>query len=158
MKPYITGISYIAVSKNIFPDGKLLMEKGSEIAEHMGISHFKPSNGWLDRWKTRYNIKSRVISGESGEVRNETVESWFERLPLILDGYEARDIWSTDETGCFWKALPEKGLAEQKKECKGGKKSKLRVTISFIVNAIGESQCPPIVIWKSEIPGVKHEN
>ena len=98
------------------------MEKGAEIAQLMGLSDFKASNGWLDRWKTRHNIKSRVISGESGEVRAETVESWFERLPLILEGYEAQDIWNTDETGCFWKALPDKGLAERKKQCKGGKK------------------------------------
>ena len=35
-----------------------------------------------------------------------------------------------DETGCFWKALPEKGFAEKGKVCKGGKKSKLRLTIA----------------------------
>ncbi len=76
----------LAVSKNIYPDGRLLMEKGEEIACHMGLSSFKASNGWLDRWKTRLNIiiKSRVISGESGEVSTETVESWFERLPSIV--------------------------------------------------------------------------
>ena len=35
-----------------------------------------------------------------------------------------------DETGCFWRALPDKGMAKIKKECKGGKKSKHRVTIA----------------------------
>jgi len=38
------------------------------------------------------------------------------------------------------------------KECKGGKKAKQRVTIAFIVNATGESEGKPIVIWKSENP------
>ena len=32
---------------------------------------------------------------------------------------------------CFWKALPDKRLAEKKKACKGGKKSKLRVTVLY---------------------------
>ena len=49
-----------------------------------------------------------------------------------------------------------------KKECKGGKKSKLRVTIAFIVNAAGGSESPPIVIWKSKNPrcfkGLKKES
>ena len=51
------------------------------------------------------------------------VESWLERLPSIIEGYEARDIWNCDEAGLFWKALPDKGLAEKKKACKGGRKN-----------------------------------
>ena len=31
----------LAVSKNIYPDGKLLMEKGIRIAERLGITDFK---------------------------------------------------------------------------------------------------------------------
>ena len=58
----------------------------------------------------------------------------------IVEGYNTEDIWNIDETGCFWKALPDKGLGQVKKECKGGKESKLRVTIAFIVNAAGGSQ------------------
>lgn len=142
----------LAVSKNIYPDGSLLMEKGKEIAERLGTTDFKASNGWLHRWKVRNNIKQRVISGESGEVRACTVDSWIERIPLIIEGYEAKNILNIDETGCFWKALPDKGLAQKKTECKGGKKSKLRLTIAFIVNALGESESLPIVIWKSENP------
>ena len=55
-----------------------------------------------------------------------------------------------------------KGMAEIKKECKGGKQCKHRVTISFFVNGAGESEYLPIVIWKSNNPccfkGVKKEN
>ena len=128
------------------------MEKAHEIAQRLGIENFRGSNGWLTRWKARHNIKQRVISGESGDVRGETVESWLERIPAIVEGYDAKNIWNCDEMGCFWKALPDKGLAERKKSCKGGKRSKLRVTITFFVNALGESESLPIVIWKSENP------
>ena len=61
-------------------------------------------------------------------------------------------IWNLDETGCYWRALPEKGFGEKGKECKGGKKAKQRVTIAFVVNAAGESEVKPIVIWKLENP------
>lgn len=110
----------------------------------------------------RNNIKQRTISGESGDVRSDTDESWRERLPQILEGYKPEDIWNVDETGCFWKALPDKGLGQMKAECKCGKKSKHRVTIAFFVNAAGESESLPVVIWKSQNPrcfkGVKKES
>ena len=37
--------------------GSQLCEKAKEIAEHLGFPDFKASNGWLDRWKKRYNVK-----------------------------------------------------------------------------------------------------
>ena len=52
------------------------------------------------------------IVGESGDVSGETVESWKERLPVILAGYKEEDIWNLDETGCVWKALPDHGFGQ----------------------------------------------
>ena len=104
----------------------------------------------------------RSITGESAEASVDTDKSWRERLIEILKGYEAKDIWNLDETGCFWRALPNKGLGKFKGECKGGEKSKHRVTIAFFVNAAGESEHLPVVIWKSCNPrcfkGVKKES
>ena len=141
----------LAVSRNIYPGGPQLSEKGKEIAAALGKSEFKASNGWLDKWKKRYNIRQITISGESGDVAGDTVESWKERLPELLCGYEANDVWNLDETGCFYKALPDKGFGQRKKICKGGKKAKQRLTIAFIANAAGGKE-PPIVIWKSKKP------
>ena len=47
-----------------------------------------------------------------------------ERIVELTEGYKLEDIWNMDETGCFFKALPEKGLTEKGKKAKGGKKSK----------------------------------
>lgn len=72
-----------------------------EIAERIGISEFKASNGWLQKSKQRYNIKQVSIYGDSGDVRGDTVTSWKERLPEIVSGYAQRDIWNLDETELF---------------------------------------------------------
>ena len=141
----------LACSKNIYPNGALLTEKAKEIAKHLGKDQFKASNGWLDKWKKKHNIKQLVISGESGDVSGATVDSWKERLPEICEKYTPERIWNMDETGCFWKALPDKGLGQFKKACKGGKKSKLRVTVAFFVNAAGKKE-KPVVIYKSAKP------
>ena len=128
---------------------KHLTEKAKEIAIKLGKPNFKGSRGWLDKWKKCFNIKELKICGESGDVEGETVESWKECLPEIVQGYEKDDIWNMDETGLFWRALPDKGFGQKSKQCKGGKKTKQRLTIAFFVTATGRKE-KPIVIWKSE--------
>ena len=60
----------LAAARNIHPGGKILMEKAKETATRIDSkAEFKASNGWLTRWKERYNISQRNISGESGDVR-----------------------------------------------------------------------------------------
>lgn len=65
--------------------GPLLQEKAMQIAQGLDISQdeFKASNGWLNRFKSRNRIKAKFISGEAGDVREETVDSWKERLPEL---------------------------------------------------------------------------
>ena len=121
-----------ARSKNIPVTGPMLQEKAKRANEELGDSTFKASNGWLDRFKKRYNITSKVISGEAGGVSEETVASWKERLPSILSGYSTENILNMDETGQFYRALPNRSLAEVSKQCTGGKKSKERVTCAFL--------------------------
>ena len=96
-------------------------------------------------------MKKVKINGEAGDVRGETVHSWMERLPELLQGYSSRDIWNLDETACFWKALPDHGFGKKGSQCKGGEKAKQRVTIALLANADGEKEAA-IVIWKSENP------
>ena len=140
-----------ARSKNIPVTGPMLQEKAKRANEELGDATFKASNGWLDRFKKRYNITSKVISGEAGGVSEETVASWKERLPSILSGYSPENVLNMDETGQFYRALPNRSLAEVSKQCTGGKKSKERITCAFFVNAAGGSE-EPIVIGKSKSP------
>ena len=107
---------HLACSKNIYPGGPELMEKAKEIAEKLGISDFKGSQGWLDKWKKRYNVKQLKICGESGDVQGETIDSWKERLPEIIQGYEKHNLWNMDETGLFWHALPDRGFGKKKQK------------------------------------------
>lgn len=141
----------LACSKNVYPVGPQLCEKAKQIAERLQKSDFKASNGWLDRWKKRYNIRHVKINGESGEVSGLTVESWKERIPELLQEYSSENIWNLDETGCFWRALPDHGFAKKGSQCKGGKKAKHRMTVALIVNADGGKETA-IVVWKSAKP------
>ena len=80
----------------------MLQEEALIVASRLGIKDFKASNGWLGRFKERNNIKQLVVSGESGDVNEETVTAWRERLVTLVRGYSPEDIWNEDETGCFF--------------------------------------------------------
>ena len=47
------------------------------------------------------------------------IQSWKEHLK----GYNEWNVFNMDETGCFWKALPEKGFTQKGKACKDGEKA-----------------------------------
>ena len=85
------------------------------------LDGFKASEGWLDKWKLSHGIKEKQISGESLDVSKTTIESWMERIQELCKGYEDKDIINMDESGCFLKDLPTKGLAQKGKKSKGGK-------------------------------------
>ena len=142
-----------ARSKNMPISGPILQEKALQIAKALDVSpgEFKASNGWLDRFKTRNGIKAKFISGEAGDVSEDTVGSWKERLPDILQGWAPENIWNMDETGQFFRALPNKSLVDASRNCTGGKRSKERLTCAFFVNASGGKE-KPIVIGKAANP------
>ena len=101
------------------------------------MTTFKGTEGWFSKWKQRHNIVQFNIAGEEGDVNEDMVESWSERVKELIKGYAAADIWNKDETGTFWKALPSKSLSEKGKWCRGGKNSKQRITVAFFVSADG---------------------
>ena len=88
---------------------------------------------------------------ESGDVQGETVESWKERLLEIARGCSSDDVWYMDETGIFWRALPDRGFGKKKsRSCKGGEKCKQRITVA----SVSRYKERPVGIWKSENPKV----
>ena len=131
--------------------GLMIQEEALKILLKLNVTGFTASNGWLQKWKTRHNVKQFSAAGEYGEVNPETLKSWAERLPEIVKGYKLKDIWNADETGLFWRALPDKSLSVKKGRCKGGKYAKQRITVLLIVNALGEKE-PPIIIGRSLKP------
>ena len=128
-----------ARSHNLPISGPLIKEKALEFSKATKNTDFKASNGWLDRFKKRHNITSVVISGESASSVDESVVAdWKAKLPQVVADFEPKNIFNMDETGIFYCAVPDKTLKVKGDECKGGKKSKERITASFCVNMEGE--------------------
>ena len=102
--------------------------------------------------ETLYDVRERKENVEAGEVPEYTVSAWMENLLEVIRDYEVADIWNIYETGCFFKAPPEKGLAEKRSQASVGRKSKSRLTIPFFVIAAREKVIERLVIWRSATP------
>ena len=131
----------------------ILKEKAKKFAAAFGIEDFHCSNGWVDCFKQQHDLRFRAISGEKGEVSNDTTSNWLKDvLPKLIEGYQPTDIYNTDETGLFYQLIPNKTLARKEDDCAGMKKSKQRVTLLLGANMNGSDWLRPLLIDKFAIP------
>ena len=103
----------------------MLKEKAKTIKERLqdsSLDGFSALDGWLDGWKTAYAIKERRIVGEADDSLKETITSLMKRLQELTAGYTPENNWNLGKSVCFFKTLPEKGLVEEGKQAKDGKK------------------------------------
>ena len=70
---------------------------------------------------------------------------------LQCDGYRLEEIFNADETGLFFRALPSRSLTVKGDDCRGGKKSKDRISVLLACSAVGE-KLTPFVIGHSARP------
>ena len=91
------------------------------------------------------------LCGESSDVNSETIKEWVAKLPSVIQGYGPENIANGDETGLFFRALPNKSLCLKGKKCSGGKLSKERLTV-FLCGFISSEMEKPLVIGKAAKP------
>ncbi|GFV77444.1 tigger transposable element-derived protein 6 [Trichonephila clavipes] len=108
--------------QNIPMGGSLLKEKAKAFAKELG-TEFSASEGWLTNFKKRNGIVFNKC-GESLSVDINVCSKWQNSLSDLIKEYEPRNIFNTDETGLFFKCLPEKTFTFKKEKCHGGKHSK----------------------------------
>lgn len=140
--------------RDVAISGPLLLEKANQFAEQLEIHEFKQSNGWLDRFKERHGISFKKICGESKSVDSESNDmlDWEHKLDILLKSYDPKDIFNADETGLFYRLTPEKTLEFKSVDCKGGKRSKERLTVLVCSNMSGSEKVPLLVIGKASNP------
>ena len=74
--------------RNIPISGPMLQEEARLIAERLENSQHKASNGWLQSFKARHNLKMLTVCGESASVAQGKVEAWHSRVKDLVIGYE----------------------------------------------------------------------
>lgn len=124
--------------------GEILKQQAAKIwnalPQYHGKEHPQFSNGWLSNFQKRFNIKECINHGEaaSAQIDKPSALTQIEKVRLLATKYDPENVLNMDETGLFWKLIPDRTLAT--KAGSGGKKSKDRVTLVFTVSASGRKE------------------
>jgi hypothetical protein len=150
--------------KGLPVSGPMLQEKALQYYEDLEDTKdvpqeekFTASEGWLFRWKKRYGIRKLKISGErlSAEGQKGELEKFKRYLHKLMrkENLVAEQVYNCDETGLYYRMLPDKTLAaREEKAAPGYKKSKDRVTVMACSNVTGDHKLPLVFIGKSKKP------
>jgi hypothetical protein len=118
----------------------------------MGIENLIASEGWFHRWKKRENIVYKRTYGEQKDADFSTAENWLKtEWPKFTSEYTPNNVYNADETGLFYRALPEHSYLFKNENAKGCKISKERITILCCASMSGKKQ-KLLVIGKSKNP------
>ena len=76
------------------------------------------------------------------------MEDWTQLLPTITAGYDLKDVFNADETGLYFRALPQRSMTHASEDGKGVKVSREHLTVQVACSAT-EEKLPLLMIGKA---------
>lgn len=116
---------------------------------------FYASDGWLQNFRRRFGIRHLTISGEKASAKVKLVDPFKKKLNNHIKelGLKREQLYNADETGLFWRMLPNKTyVSANEKTAPGTKIEKQRFTAMFCANATGDHKLKCLVIGKANKP------
>ena len=86
-------------SRRVAVTGSLIKAKAKKFSEQMGITEREFSNGWLQRFQQRNQLRCTKSHGESGSADTAGMEQAISILQNTIQDHQLRDIHNMDETG-----------------------------------------------------------
>ncbi|XP_013807065.1 tigger transposable element-derived protein 4 [Apteryx mantelli] len=144
----------IAQCLNVPVNGPMLRLKANDFAQKLGHGDFKCSNGWLDRFKSRYGLVFRAQPvGAAATAAVDALTLWYQNaLPYYLNDYQPKNVFNIKETGLLYQMLPNNTFSFKGETCSVGKLSQERITVVVGTNMDGSEKLPLLVIGKNRSP------
>ncbi|XP_035234051.1 tigger transposable element-derived protein 1-like [Stegodyphus dumicola] len=134
------------IKKTRAAKGKLKEETQSSSSE----LEFKATTGWFVKFKRRSGIKHVLIHGETARAVKEA-EKYCLKFEEFIETEGYRPQQKCDETGLFWKRMPNRTyITKHEKSVPGHKPMKDRLTLLLGVNASGDMKLKPLLVYHSE--------
>lgn len=141
--------------KNVPLSGDILMQKAKFFHERLGRGEFVASRGWLDNFKKRHGIRQLKVSGEKLSNNEAAVKPFQDKFMDVIreQDLSADQIYNADESGLYWRSIPNKTLASASEiRAPGSKVSKERITFMPCANVTGTHKLSLLVVGKAQRP------
>ncbi|NXP49866.1 TIGD4 protein, partial [Heliornis fulica] len=136
-------------------NGPMLRLKANDFAQKLGHSDFRCSNGWLDRFKSRYGLvfRAQPVRAAATTAAVGAPTPWYRNvLPCYLNDYQPKNVFYIQETVLLYQLLPHNTFAFKGETCSVGKLSRERITVVVGTNMDGSEKLPLLVIGKNKNP------
>ncbi|GBO19329.1 Tigger transposable element-derived protein 1 [Araneus ventricosus] len=134
--------------------GDLLNQTPRTSRDEASEDSFKASRGWFDNFRKRTGIHSVVRHGEAANSDVKAAEDYLKTFSELIEanGYIPQPVFNCDETGLFWKKMPNRTyITAEEKIMPGHKSMKDRLTLALCANASGDCK-RPLLVYHSENP------
>lgn len=135
--------------------GDLLKQTPQTSIDEASEESFKASRGWFENFKKRTGIHSVVRHGEAASSDMKAAEDYIKTFSVLIkaQGYISQQVFNCDETGLFWKKMPNRTyITAEEKMMPGHKPMKDRLTLALCANASGDCKIKPLLVYHSENP------
>ncbi|CAM2112225.1 unnamed protein product [Caretta caretta] len=110
------------VTHHVINSGPMLKAQTMKFTEELENVDIKANNGWLESFKKRHNLAFGIACGKSGDVKQDVVSDWKQKLPELIQDYQPSEIYNMDETRLLFKdSSISKALCVKDKQCSSGK-------------------------------------
>jgi hypothetical protein len=96
-------------------------------------------------------VVNKFLQGERADCPNFDKYVNETLLPLLAE-YDPKDVYNGDETGLFYKVLPNRTYCFKDDDVGGWKKEKSRLTLFLVANMDGSHKLRPVVIGTAKKP------
>ena len=118
-----------AMERGMLVSGPMLKSLAERQARRRGIDGFKSYQSLVGKVKARHGISRGKLSGEAGLVNKVVSKNWKEEPPVIIAGYDMKEIFNCDETALFFKQPTTKSLLIHGNHGHGNKRDKSRISL-----------------------------
>ncbi|KAG0428084.1 Tigger transposable element-derived protein 4, partial [Dictyocoela muelleri] len=151
---YLSEKIRILREKKIPVSQKTIFDLALEYKKIRGDEEIKITDYFVKKFVKRQSLSYITLHGEAASADIGLIDVFKQDLSKKLETYEKQDIFNIEETSLYIKSCSNKSyVLDKKKDNRGTKQDKTRITLMLGVNPFRE-KLTPLLIGKSQNPRV----
>uniref|UniRef100_UPI0035901B18 tigger transposable element-derived protein 1-like n=1 Tax=Myxine glutinosa TaxID=7769 RepID=UPI0035901B18 len=145
--------------ENLPISGQMVQDKARKIYNSLPApsssaksESFTASSAWLSRFEVRHGLHLASEQEENVSTNMALAETFKEKFARCVSEYTPDQVYNADETGLFWKKMPNRMFISKEESVAEFKASKERLSLLLCANAVGTDKLKPVVVGNVKCP------